>query len=79
MPSIEFSVYCRCGNGLCNSTSVSMGRSDVIVTVEPCEKCAEKYRDEGYDKGFSSGEDEGYDKGYNDGFKEGENHNEKED
>ena len=53
MPTIEaeFEVFCACGNGLCSNTSDS--------TVEPCEKCLERARDEGYREGYDEGYDEG--------------------
>ena len=59
MPSIEFEVWCSCGNGLCNQTTEVRGG----ICVEPCEKCLEKARDEGYDNGYSECEVE-YDKAH---------------
>ncbi len=53
MPAIEFEVWCSCGNGLCNQCSETRGG----IAVEPCEKCIEEAKTEGYD--------EGYDEGYN--------------
>jgi len=48
MPSIEFEVWCSCGNGLCNqSTEVKGG-----ISVEPCEKCLDTAHGEGYDEGY---------------------------
>ncbi len=49
--SVEFEVWCSCGAGLCRQTTVD-GTS---ITVEPCEACCEKARDEGYDEGSEAG------------------------
>jgi len=51
---VEFDVYCSCGNPLCNQTEIveskyKKGLSQVVI--EPCERCLEKARDEGYDEG----------------------------
>lgn len=63
---IDFEVFCaRCGAGLCNQsdTRSSHNRNYPQVTVEPCDKCIETAKDEGYDKG--------YEKGYESGLKDG--------
>ena len=52
--SLDFEIWCSCGNGLCNQTANRKGG----ISVEPCEKCLDKAKDEGYQ--------EGYDKGYED-------------
>lgn len=53
MPSIEFSVYCSCGEGLCSTTEVSHNQyGEPHVTIEPCEKCLEKAKDEGDTEGY---------------------------
>ena len=44
MPSVEFEVWCSCGNGLCNQTKDVNGG----IEVEPCEKCLDKAHTEGY-------------------------------
>ena len=46
MPTIEFEVYCECGEIL-NSKN---DRND--ITVEPCEKCLETAREEGREEGY---------------------------
>lgn len=79
MPSIEFEVWCDCGNGLCNSTTVDIGKYGTRVTLEPCEKCLEKKRQEGYDEGYSDGKESGYDKGYSKGLDEGREESKHED
>lgn len=56
---IDFEVWCSCGVGLCNVTAVNKGNQ---VTVDPCEKCLEKARDEEHEKGY----DEGYEQGKQD-------------
>lgn len=58
MPSLEFEVWCSCGNGLCNQTKEVRGG----IEVEPCEKCLDEARADGHDAG--------YDEGYNEGNKE---------
>ena len=49
MPSLEFEVWCSCGNGLCNQTRDRKGG----IEVEPCEKCLEVAREEGRDEGYN--------------------------
>ena len=49
MPSIEFEVWCSCGNGLCNQTKEVKGG----IQVEPCEKCLESAREEGREEGYN--------------------------
>ena len=40
---IDFEVYCICGAGLCNQTTVDdEHRRGRRITVEPCEACLEK-------------------------------------
>jgi hypothetical protein len=57
MPSfeVEFEVYCDCGVGLCLKSTGSNGRGGPRVTVEPCEKCIESAKGEGYYEGFEDG------------------------
>lgn len=47
MADITIEVYCECGNLLSSSTTK---RGD--IEVEPCEKCCEKARYDGYDEGY---------------------------
>ena len=60
MPEIEVSVsvYCSCGEGLCNQSSSGSNRNGAFITVEPCAKCLESAKEEG--------KKEGYDEGYSD-------------
>lgn len=56
MPSfeVEFEVYCSCGNGLCGGSSGNNTKRGPSVTVEPCERCLDKAREEAiqkYEKG----------------------------
>jgi len=44
MPHLEFEVWCSCGNGLCNQCKEVKGG----ISVEPCERCLEAARNEGY-------------------------------
>jgi hypothetical protein len=69
MPQLEvsFNVYCSCGAGLCNQTTVdSDGYGSAIITIEPCEACLEVAhadgRNEGYDEGYADGSNECQDK-----------------
>jgi hypothetical protein len=61
---VEFEVFCSCGNGLCNQTTVEYKHGGQRVIIEPCDKCLQNAMDEGYAEGESDG--------YGDGFKEGE-------
>ena len=54
MPSIEFEVWCSCGNGLCNQTRDVKGG----IEIEPCEKCLDRVHSEGYDEGYTAKEKE---------------------
>jgi len=56
----EFEVYCACGEGLCrNSTEGKTGgRGMPYITVEPCSKCLDKAKDDGYSDGYSKAEEE---------------------
>ena len=60
MPTVtveaEIEVWCSCGNGLCRQST----GGDKCVTVEPCEKCLEIAKTEGYDEGYDDGYKEGY-------------------
>ena len=61
---VEFEVYCSCGAGLCQQSTGSNDRKHggAMVTVEPCERCVQKARDEaggeGYDRGYKDGEND---------------------
>lgn len=41
--SMEFEIWCQCGNGLCRQSSLK----DTSFTVEPCADCLK----EAYEKG----------------------------
>ena len=66
MPEIEVNieVFCSCGNGICNNTSVgkTRGRGQPFFEVEPCKKCIDSAKDEsyneGYEKGYQAGKEE---------------------
>ena len=59
MPSfpVEFEVYCSCGEGLCGQSIGDNGHRGPRVTVEPCPKCLEMARGEGYDKGHEDAQE----------------------
>lgn len=62
--SLEFEVYCNCGEGLCNQSSTEIGRNGMHhVTITPCGMCLKSSREEGYSDGFEEGRQEGYDEG----------------
>lgn len=48
MPTIEFEVWCSCGNGLCNQTKEKKGG----IIVEPCEKCLDRAHRDGHEEGY---------------------------
>jgi hypothetical protein len=60
--SIDFSVYCSCGEGLCYQTAVNGN----VVTIDPCQKCLSRTKEEshqeGYDEGYSDGRDSVFDR-----------------
>ena len=58
MPSIDFEVWCSCGVGLCTETKVVVTGRGVSLEIQPCEKCMEAARSEGYDDGFDKGKEE---------------------
>lgn len=79
MPTIEgdFEVWCNCGRRLCNSTTVdSSGRRGPSLTIEPCERCLEKAKAEGYEegreKGYEEGDADGWERGCRDNIQTGE-------
>lgn len=44
---IEFEIWCSCGEGLCRQSSLK----DTSFTIEPCESCLKKAREEGFEEG----------------------------
>lgn len=50
--TVEFEVYCSCGNGLCGNATVRTSRNRGVqqLVIEPCEKCLEVARDEAADR-----------------------------
>lgn len=56
--NINIEIYCSCGNGLCNQTSSgsTKGRGQEYFTVEPCDKCLEFAKENGYSKGYKDAE-----------------------
>lgn len=41
---VDFEVWCSCGNGLCNSSTVgyTSRRGQPYITVKPCDKCLQE-------------------------------------
>lgn len=60
--AVDVSIYCSCGEGLCNQSTPGSNRQGAFITVEPCQKCLGKAKDDG--------KDEGYQQGYSDKEKE---------
>lgn len=60
MPSLtlEFEVYCACGEGLCNNSIEGRNHHSEIITVTPCEKCAGIEYDRGFEDGYEKGVDD---------------------
>jgi len=58
--SVEFEVYCSCGEGLClqSTTRNSRNRNVPQVVVEPCQKCISNAKETGYDDGYQNGYEE---------------------
>ena len=55
--SVDIIVVCSCGNNLSSQVTVSSNyKENLIFIVEPCEKCLEKARDEGYEESLAEGE-----------------------
>ena len=70
MPEIEVNIelFCsRCGAGICNNATAGKTkiRREPCFEIEPCQKCLQKEREEGYS--------DGYDVGFNAGLAENEN------
>ena len=65
MPTLEleFEVYCSCGAGMCNNSSEGRNYHSQCITVEPCEACLDRAREEarseGYDEGYTEGNEKG--------------------
>ena len=66
MPTVqvEIQIWCDCGEGLCRQAEGSEG----TITVDPCGKCLENARREGWDEG----DEEGYQRGYDEATEEHE-------
>lgn len=65
MPSInydvDFEVFCSdCESGICSNYTYrsSFGRGAHQFVAEPCEKCLNNARDEGYEKGYKEAKKE---------------------
>lgn len=59
--SVDFEVFCReCKSGICSNYEYrsSHNRGAHQFTAEPCDKCLENAREEGYDKGYADAKKE---------------------
>jgi hypothetical protein len=56
---VEFDVYCgKCGNALCPQSRTDdyrrgYGGQTRAVHVDPCDRCLDEAKSEGYDEGYS--------------------------
>jgi len=50
--SLEFEVYCSCGNGLCGNCTEGRNGHSEYITVDPCDKCQDSKYDEGHNDGY---------------------------
>jgi len=65
MPTIEavFEIWCAvCGDGLCNNVNAEHpgyhpSASNPLI-IDPCEKCLDAAREEGYQKGYQEAADD---------------------
>jgi hypothetical protein len=57
--TVEFYVYCDCGEHMCGKTTVKDGGRVPSVVVDPCPRCMERARNDGYDEGYEDGLREG--------------------
>ena len=58
---MEFEVFCgSCGAGICGNCTegTTKGRGMPYISVDPCQDCLDKAKEEGKDEGY----DEGYEK-----------------
>jgi hypothetical protein len=54
--SVDIEIYCaKCGAGICNSVQSQRKHNKEVFVVEPCDKCMETARDEGYEEGETHG------------------------
>ena len=52
--NVSVEVWCSCGAGLCGQSSTVSGYGgDRGIQVEPCEKCLEQARDEGFQQAIN--------------------------
>lgn len=59
---VDVQVYCGgCGAGICGN--VTQGKREGEIHIDPCDKCL----DEAKNEGFAEGNDEGYEQGLIDG------------
>ena len=67
--TLEFEVYCSCGEGLCGQTETRRSRNRGMpqLVVEPCEKCLGRAETKGSDKSYEQGRDQGYKEGLAEG------------
>lgn len=60
MPEITIEIFCdTCGAGLCGETTAHKNS----FHVNPCKRCLETAREEGFEDGFKKGRKEGFEDG----------------
>ncbi len=60
MPEIPVNIelYCAgCRQGICNNATAgtTKTRREACFDIEPCEKCLQRAREEGYEEGYQAG------------------------
>lgn len=50
---VDVEIWCSCGAGLCHQTSLH--RTGRGFVVEPCSKCLDRAKDDGYGDGLEDG------------------------
>lgn len=55
--TVSFECYCSyCGAGICNNVTVKEAawKGRIRLDIEPCEKCLESAKEEGFEDGVAS-------------------------
>lgn len=64
--NIDFSVFCTCGKGLCDSSDTRVRNGYHELYIAPCPNCLADARDDSYNKGYDEGEKVRYGNGMED-------------
>jgi flagellar biosynthesis/type III secretory pathway protein FliH len=66
---LEIVNYCTCGQPLEAQYNTDLGK--LVIETEPCDRCAELDREQGYEEGYDKGLEAGEAEGYNEGYRAG--------